>query len=262
MITILQRRAMSLWRPIEVFLRDAQIERLSSTVSTPASIPRTPAAIRTITRTSPTTSSTTTTASPTPTSSWRRIAPVASSSRRRRPRQRPAIRRPRRASARRPTSRPRIRPWPVASIPTTTIIPPSSRRSTPATPIPSPRRPRAIPAPARPSTPHRRRPIRARRPTHPITIPSLKPWRSSPRRRRRPRKPSPREHNAHLQLRAVKLRIMHFRNRALCIVDLFVQDVCGAAVYVEGGVHGHAQVFDGAVFGEDFADVGFFDVAG
>jgi hypothetical protein len=54
---------------------------------------------------------------------------------------------------------------------------------------------------------------------------------------------------------------VHFRDCALRIVYLFVQNVCGAAVDVEDGVHGHAQVFDGAVFAEDFADVGFFDVA-
>lgn len=55
---------------------------------------------------------------------------------------------------------------------------------------------------------------------------------------------------------------MHFRNRAFRVVDLFVHDVCGAAVDIEDGIHGHAQVLDDAIFGEDFADVGFFDVAG
>jgi hypothetical protein len=55
---------------------------------------------------------------------------------------------------------------------------------------------------------------------------------------------------------------VHFCDCALRVVNLFVHDVCGSAVYVEDWVHGHAQVFDGAVFAEDFADVVFFDVSG
>lgn len=55
---------------------------------------------------------------------------------------------------------------------------------------------------------------------------------------------------------------MHFRNRALGVVDLFVHDVGGAAIDVEDGVHGHAQVLDDTVLAEDFADMRFFDVAG
>jgi hypothetical protein len=65
-----------------------------------------------------------------------------------------------------------------------------------------------------------------------------------------------------LKFRAIELRIVHFSDCALGIVDFFVHNVCGSAVDVEDGVHGHAQVFDGAVFAEDFADVVFFDVAG
>jgi len=55
---------------------------------------------------------------------------------------------------------------------------------------------------------------------------------------------------------------VHLCDCALGVVDLFVQDVCGSAVDVEGGVHGHSQVFDDAVLAKDFADVVFFDVPG
>jgi hypothetical protein len=65
-----------------------------------------------------------------------------------------------------------------------------------------------------------------------------------------------------LKFCAVELRIVHFGDCALRIVDFFVHDVCSSAVDVEDGVHGHAQVFDGAVFAKNFADVVFFDVAG
>jgi hypothetical protein len=54
---------------------------------------------------------------------------------------------------------------------------------------------------------------------------------------------------------------VHFRNRALGVVDFFVHDVGGAAIDVEDGVHGHAQVLNDTVLAEDFADVLFFDVA-
>jgi hypothetical protein len=58
------------------------------------------------------------------------------------------------------------------------------------------------------------------------------------------------------------LRIVHFRNGALGVVDFFVHDVCSSAIDVEHGVHGHAKVFDDAIFAKDLADVGFFDVSG
>jgi len=54
---------------------------------------------------------------------------------------------------------------------------------------------------------------------------------------------------------------VHLRNCALRVIDFLVQDICCAAIHVEGRVHGHAQVLDGAVLGEDFADVRFFYVA-
>lgn len=86
--------------------------------------------------------------------------------------------------------------------------------------------------------------------------------RSPARRRGRDREPSSGQHNRDLQLCAVQLRIVHLCDCALRVVDFLVQDICSAAVDVEGGVHGHAQVLDGAVSTEDFADVRFFDVAG
>jgi len=55
---------------------------------------------------------------------------------------------------------------------------------------------------------------------------------------------------------------VHFRNRALSVVNLFVHDVSGAAIDVEDGIHGHAQVLDDTVLAKDFTDVRFFDVAG
>lgn len=55
---------------------------------------------------------------------------------------------------------------------------------------------------------------------------------------------------------------MHLGDCALCVVDFFIQNICGAAVDVEDGVHGHAQILYDAVFAKDFADVVFFDVAG
>jgi hypothetical protein len=55
---------------------------------------------------------------------------------------------------------------------------------------------------------------------------------------------------------------VHFCDGVLGVVEVVVEDVGGAAIDVEGGVHGHAQVFDGAILCEDFADVAFFDVPG
>jgi hypothetical protein len=54
---------------------------------------------------------------------------------------------------------------------------------------------------------------------------------------------------------------MHLRNCALGVVNLFVQDVCSAAIDVEGWIHRHSEVFDSAVLSKDFADVVFFDVS-
>jgi hypothetical protein len=65
-----------------------------------------------------------------------------------------------------------------------------------------------------------------------------------------------------LKLCAVKLCIVHLCNSAFGVVDIFIHDVCGAAVDVEGRVHGHSEVFNGAVFAEDLADMVFFDVPG
>jgi hypothetical protein len=55
---------------------------------------------------------------------------------------------------------------------------------------------------------------------------------------------------------------VHLCDCALGVVDLFVHDVCRAAVDVERRVHGHAQVLDDSIFAKDFADVVFFDVSG
>jgi hypothetical protein len=54
---------------------------------------------------------------------------------------------------------------------------------------------------------------------------------------------------------------VHLCDCALGVVDLFVHDVCRAAVDVEGGVHGHAQVLNDSIFAKDFAYVVFFDVS-
>ena len=53
---------------------------------------------------------------------------------------------------------------------------------------------------------------------------------------------------------------MHLGNGALGVVEVVVEDVGGAAVDVEGGIHGHAQVLDGAVLCEDLAHVALVDV--
>ena len=36
-----------------------------------------------------------------------------------------------------------------------------------------------------------------------------------------------------MDLHTVELRVMHFRDCALGIVDFFVKDVCNAAIYVD-----------------------------
>jgi hypothetical protein len=60
---------------------------------------------------------------------------------------------------------------------------------------------------------------------------------------------------------AVELGVVHFGNCALGVIELMVQDIGCAAIDVEGGIHGHAQVFDGAVLCEDFANVALLDVS-
>jgi hypothetical protein len=65
-----------------------------------------------------------------------------------------------------------------------------------------------------------------------------------------------------LKLCAVKLCIVHLCNSAFGVIDIFIHDVGGAAIDVEGRVHGHSEVFDGAILAEDFADVVFFDISG
>jgi hypothetical protein len=65
-----------------------------------------------------------------------------------------------------------------------------------------------------------------------------------------------------LELGSVQLCVVHLCDCTLGVVDFLVHDVCGAAVNIEGRVHGHAQVFDGAILAKDFADVVFLDVSG
>jgi hypothetical protein len=58
------------------------------------------------------------------------------------------------------------------------------------------------------------------------------------------------------------LRIVHLCDGAFGLVDLFVHDVCYAAVHVEGWVHGHPEVLDDSVLAEDLANMVFFDISG
>jgi len=55
---------------------------------------------------------------------------------------------------------------------------------------------------------------------------------------------------------------MHLRNGAFGLVDLFVHDICYAAVHIEGFVHGHPEVLDDSVLAKDLANVVFFDISG
>lgn len=54
---------------------------------------------------------------------------------------------------------------------------------------------------------------------------------------------------------------MHLGDCALCIVDVFVEDVCDTSVDVEGWVHGHPQILDGAIFAKYLTDMVFFNIA-
>lgn len=53
---------------------------------------------------------------------------------------------------------------------------------------------------------------------------------------------------------------MHVSNRRLGGLDFVVNNVGRSAIGVELTVHGHVDVLDGPVGGEDFADVSFVDV--
>lgn len=71
---------------------------------------------------------------------------------------------------------------------------------------------------------------------------------------------------------------MHLCNCTFGIIHFFVEDVCSSTVDVDYfvslaalgeswreltyGVHGHPEIFDGAVFAENLANMVFFDIPG
>lgn len=86
------------------------------------------------------------------------------------------------------------------------------------------------------------------------------PIRRRPSPRRTTTEPPPRQHNTDIDLRAVQLRLVHVRNRALRIAGRREQDVRRAAVRRKLPVHGHVEVGDGAVRAKDLVQVRRRDV--
>lgn len=58
------------------------------------------------------------------------------------------------------------------------------------------------------------------------------------------------------------MRLVHVRDRRFGVAGRGIEDVRDAAIGEEGFVHGHFEVGDGAVGGEDFAQVVGIDVFG
>lgn len=77
--------------------------------------------------------------------------------------------------------------------------------------------------------------------------------RRRPPRRRTTAKPPPRQHNRHIDRRAVELRFVHVRDRALGVRGRGIQHVGDSAVRQELAVDRHFEVLDGAVAAEDLA---------
>lgn len=81
-----------------------------------------------------------------------------------------------------------------------------------------------------------------------------------PPRRRTTAKAPPRQHNRNIDRRAVELRFVHVRYRALCVRWGCIEHVRDSAVRQELPVDRHLQVLDVAVAAEDLAEMCFVDV--
>jgi len=86
--------------------------------------------------------------------------------------------------------------------------------------------------------------------------------RRRPPRRRTPAKPPPRQHNRHIDRRAVQLRFVHVRDSTLGVRGRGIQHVGDSTVRQELPVDRHFEVLDVAVAAEDLAQVCFVDVLG
>lgn len=69
--------------------------------------------------------------------------------------------------------------------------------------------------------------------------------------RRTPRETSARQDNRDVDTRAIELGLMHTRDGLLGVLGGRVQDIRDAFIHEELAVHGHFEVGDGPVEGED-----------